>query len=205
MSNLSGRGTLRGALGGGGGTPTPTDIYWDDILEKPNFSTVATSGSYNDLTDKPPAPTIMTGATAQSNGASGYVPQPLAGDQNKILNGAGEWVMPQSSGVNYSTDEQVIGTWIDGKPLYQKTIFVNITVSTTNWTALTNITDGQDLIDIKAYGEFEHLFQIGIEEANIDNSTKNLEVKLNNLSASLTRTIKCITIQYTKTTDTIGG
>ena len=24
--------------------------------------------------------------------------------------------------INYSTEEQVIGTWIDGKPLYQKTI-----------------------------------------------------------------------------------
>lgn len=23
---------------------------------------------------------------------------------------------------NYSTDEQVVGTWIDGKPLYQKTV-----------------------------------------------------------------------------------
>ena len=28
------------------------------------------------------------------------------------------------AGCNYSTDEQVIGTWIDGKPLYQKTIIV---------------------------------------------------------------------------------
>jgi hypothetical protein len=28
-------------------------------------------------------------------------------------------------GHNYSTDEQVIGTWIDGKPLYEKTIIVN--------------------------------------------------------------------------------
>ena len=30
-----------------------------------------------------------------------------------------------SSSIDYSTNEQVIGTWIDGKPLYQKTIVVN--------------------------------------------------------------------------------
>lgn len=28
-----------------------------------------------------------------------------------------------SSGINYSLDEQVIGTWVDGKPLYQKTLY----------------------------------------------------------------------------------
>lgn len=27
-------------------------------------------------------------------------------------------------GHNYSTDEQVVGTWIDGKPLYEKTIAI---------------------------------------------------------------------------------
>ena len=30
-----------------------------------------------------------------------------------------------SSEINYSTEEQKIGTWIDGKPLYQKTLFFN--------------------------------------------------------------------------------
>lgn len=30
-----------------------TEVYWDDIKEKPTFSTVATTGNYNDLSDKP--------------------------------------------------------------------------------------------------------------------------------------------------------
>ena len=38
--------------GGGGGTVT-----WDDVQDKPNFSTVATSGSYDDLSNKPTIPT----------------------------------------------------------------------------------------------------------------------------------------------------
>ena len=33
-------------------------VEWDNVLNKPTFSTVATSGSYNDLTDKPTIPTV---------------------------------------------------------------------------------------------------------------------------------------------------
>ena len=38
----------------GGGGP----VNWSDILNKPTFATVATSGSYNDLSDKPTIPTV---------------------------------------------------------------------------------------------------------------------------------------------------
>ena len=58
---LSGSGLLKGALGGGGVAP-PQDVYWDDILNKPDFATVATSGSYNDLTDKPTIPDAQVNA-----------------------------------------------------------------------------------------------------------------------------------------------
>jgi len=30
-----------------------------------------------------------------------------------------------TSGLNYSTDEQIVGRWIDGKPLYQKTMIMS--------------------------------------------------------------------------------
>ncbi len=40
----------------GGGTADA--VEWDNVLNKPTFSTVATSGSYNDLTDKPTPQTI---------------------------------------------------------------------------------------------------------------------------------------------------
>ena len=47
-----------------GGTGT---VAWDDITNKPTFSTVATSGSYNDLSDKPTIPTnYVTLDTAQT-------------------------------------------------------------------------------------------------------------------------------------------
>lgn len=93
MSNLSGSGTLKGVLGGGGGTPTPTDVYWDDILDKPEFAEVATSGSYNDLLDKPtiPQPIIYTagnGISIDSNNvisATGSKEHYLQSDGNQYI------------------------------------------------------------------------------------------------------------------------
>ena len=44
----------------------------------------------------------------------------------------------KSGTVNYSTDEQTIGTWIDGKPLYQKTIVTSLPNTSTDGSAVTN-------------------------------------------------------------------
>lgn len=50
---------------------------------------------------------------------------------------------------NYSTDEQVIGTWTDGKPLYEKTIEFPITQSN----GYTNYTHGiSDIVPISCEG-----------------------------------------------------
>lgn len=65
----------------------------------------------------------MTGATAGQAGAHGLVPAPAAGDQDKVLTGAGTWVDQSSGGVDYSTSEQDTGLkWIDGKNVYQQSI-----------------------------------------------------------------------------------
>ena len=44
------------ATGGG----TADSVNWENVVGKPTFATVATSGSYNDLTDKPTIPTAYT-------------------------------------------------------------------------------------------------------------------------------------------------
>lgn len=46
-----------------------TSVSWSDITDKPNFSTVATSGSYNDLSNKPTIPTKVSDLTNDS----GYI------------------------------------------------------------------------------------------------------------------------------------
>lgn len=48
-----------------------TTVDWSDVENKPNFATVSTSGSYNDLTDKPTIPTVNDATlTVQKNGTS---------------------------------------------------------------------------------------------------------------------------------------
>lgn len=44
----------------------PTSMAWGNITGKPSFATVATSGSYNDLSNKPSIPSAETAATIMS-------------------------------------------------------------------------------------------------------------------------------------------
>lgn len=94
--------------------PTKTSDLTNDgsdgtstYVEADDLATVATSGSYNDLSNKPTIPTIvdMTGATSSTAGAHGYVPAPAAGDDTKFLRGDGTWA---TGGTTYSA-----GTGID--------------------------------------------------------------------------------------------
>lgn len=84
MSNLSGSGTLKGALSRVGGTPS--DVYWDDILDKPEFAEVATSGSYNDLTDKPTLATVATSGSYNDLTDKPTIPVYTAGNGIDITN-----------------------------------------------------------------------------------------------------------------------
>lgn len=73
---------------GGGGS-----VNWSDILNKPTFATVATSGSYNDLSDKPTIPTVdypvtdvkVGGVSVLSNKVA-VIPELFNGDYNSLDN-----------------------------------------------------------------------------------------------------------------------
>ena len=43
--------------------------------------------------------------------------------------GSGTWTPQGVPAVHYSTDEQVVGTWVDGSPVYEKTIITNSSVT----------------------------------------------------------------------------
>ena len=53
--------------------------------------------------------------------------------------GSGQWTPQGVPAVHYSTEEQVVGTWVDGKPLYEKTLKVGTTSSTSEQYFETNI------------------------------------------------------------------
>ena len=46
-----------------------------------------------------------------------------------------------TNGNTYSTDEQIIGRWVDGKPIYQRTLYINQTF-TLNTTELDTFVGG---------------------------------------------------------------
>ena len=77
----------------------------------------------------------MQGATSGTAGVHGLVPAPQAGDEDKVLTGAGTWEDPPASGgVDYSTNEQDTGLkWIDGRTIYQRT-YQNIALNHGSWT-----------------------------------------------------------------------
>ena len=72
-----------------------------------NLAGLDASGNLTDSGSKPEdfaasshTHAAMTGAGASTAGVAGFVPAPAAGDQNKVLSGAGTWVPQNSSGVS---------------------------------------------------------------------------------------------------------
>lgn len=61
----SGWADIQAAIGG--------SVDWDDILNKPTFATVATSGSYSDLSDKPNIPPAYTLPKATTSAIGGVL------------------------------------------------------------------------------------------------------------------------------------
>ena len=115
------------------------------------------------------------------------------------------------SGINYSTEEQVIGTWIDGKPLYQKSLPVTgysygaESVISFNVPNIKRIVD-YDLCAIRSDGKFTILPQMHTNftdwgAAAYDFTTNSFAMYLGRGFNTLTLSDMIITMQYTKTTD----
>lgn len=77
------------AEGGGG---TAESIAWDKVTGKPTFATVATSGSYNDLTDKPTIPQAYTLPEASSTTLGGVKVGSGLSITNGVLSATGSTV-----------------------------------------------------------------------------------------------------------------
>lgn len=126
----------------------------------------------------------------------------IAGDnitiQNNVISSSGAGVFIGNVPTNYSTEEKVIGTWIDGKPLYQKTYYLSspLTISKDTWVQIQGISIADidraiSTICANERGQFDCVIS----------DLKSSPIELwNTRSADIS--IDSITCQYTKTTDT---
>lgn len=108
--------------------------------------------------------------------------------------------------LNYSLEEQVVGTWIDGKPLYQKT-FTGTSSSTAGKDIDTTIADNVERV-IYVWGilDYDTTNKNSIPVGYFFNSNDFIHtwtVLGNILRFRTTYTSKpfILTVQYTKTTD----
>jgi len=98
------------------------------------LATVATSGDYDDLTNKPAAATDMTGADGTNAGTHGLVPAPSATDNVKFLRGDGTWA--EASGSSVTVDQTYDATSTNaqsGTAVAQAVAGVHIPTFTRTW------------------------------------------------------------------------
>lgn len=103
-----------------------------------------------------------------------------------------------SSSHDYSTTEQVIGTWIDGKPLYERVFDLGSDLAV-NYNAFTDTTIDASVMEtlIEAKGIYSTGVTVYNLMANINNNIIRLQADRNGGYAN----VRYIILQYTKTTD----
>lgn len=123
------------------------------------------------------------------------------------VNGDGSQFQP----VIYSETEREIGVWVDGKPLYEKTI--NVGTITTNTTVAHGIDNLDTIIDYSGFGKYAGTDKTVMPFQNPANGygfgintydgTNLVVAKANSLGSNV---LDCyMTLRYTKTTDQAGS
>lgn len=103
---------------------------WDDITNKPNFATVATSGSYDDLSDKPTIPVVPTNVSAFTNDAGYLTSQDISGKINEpaVEGTNGQVLTTDGAGGRTWTTVQGGGT-VDWDDITDKPTFATVATS----------------------------------------------------------------------------
>lgn len=145
----------------------------------------------------------MTGATSSAAGTAGVVPAPAAGDENKVLTGAGAWVDMAGS---YSTSEvETPYTWVDGKTIYKKTVNFGNLPSSGSKSVAHGITGLSEVVKIEGiaytgprYNDYTPVPLSSPSVANLSNcgvNSTNVVIEVSRDKSSFTA---YITIWYTK-------
>lgn len=117
----------------------------------------------------------------------------------------GDLVVTKTKMLNFSTTEKVVGTWVNDKPIYQKTIYLSSLPNATQQTYQTGIVNPEYCVNL--FGMADNGFPLNLSRPNasqygigafFDIQTSNLTVECGTDRSSLSA---YVTVQYTKTTD----
>ena len=114
--------------------------------------------------------------------------------------GSGTWTPSGVPAVHYSTNEQVVGTWIDGKTVYEKILtYTNKSQQTSDWTTLETFSDIDHVVKLDGFIDVsngqrmftQYYFRLVFQ----NNALKYYCTELATGNGDIT-----VTLQYTKTT-----
>lgn len=183
--------------------PTAPDITIDDLME------VATPDSGSETG-------YISGKDSLGNVADAFLndfTQAQLQTTDKTIVGAINEVLDKTADV-YSTAEQTVGTWVDGKPIYRKTYVVTSPSSGTSTEVDTSGLNIDTLVYIfgmfnsgSGTGSFEAPIPY-VEPYDLQNSSINVfylhddsKIYVRKSSANMALASFHITVEYTKTTD----
>lgn len=100
---------------------------------------------------------------------------------------------------HYSTNEQIVGTWIDGKPLYERVFTgLSIALNGNDWVFFNDPTYIENVIDFKAFADNSgRLLNCAITEYQRSNTNGIMFSGITGFN----RTVNVIVARFTKTTD----
>ena len=113
------------------------------------------------------------------------------------------------SAVNYSTEEREVGTWIDGSPLYQKTIHI-ASLPPADYATYSIASNIDKVVDYKGMVFFSTGTTVNLLYARPDDVDTEFYTAITNTKEFFLKTYKSqegeayVTLWYTKTTDTPG-
>lgn len=157
---------------------------------------VSTSVDLSDYYNKTEVDSLL----AEKVSASDLIPSKFSGTKavigNQVSGGGG------SAMHNYSTEEKVVGTWIDGKPIYERTITgINRTYDASDWVLMTYV-PFNDLDIITSCFGLDDNNQIFYPVGVLHNKSDNGIYWKTPGGIMYWNRIVTMTVQYTKTTDT---
>ena len=112
---------------------------------------------------------------------------------------SGTWTPQGIPAVHYSTNEHIVGTWIDGTTVYEKTIDLGsggTNISNSSWTTLSgvSITNLNDIIEASGFSPSNKIFTPML----MINDSGTIKALVGRSNAPV-EAIRYITIKYTKT------